>query len=132
VVNPIIKILRGCWCNLWYFYIMVYGIGLPHWSNFSKIENPAFLTFETTNQWIGLVGKIYRKAAWSSWENRWFPVEFPLFPGGLSLCRVYVFEPFNYGGTQFWWPHTHRKTRTKSCIDILYVWINTSQWFLQP
>ena len=61
VVNPIIKILRGCWCNLWYFYIMVYGIGLPHWSNFSKIENPAFLTFETTNQWIGLVGKIYTR-----------------------------------------------------------------------
>ena len=35
-----------------------------------------FVPLNSKHQWIGW--KIYRKAPWSSWENRWFPVK--IFP----------------------------------------------------
>ena len=59
------------------------------WSFWSSFQDPLdpltesftqnhFEMFPWFSQWIGLLGKNFRKTPWSSWENRWFPVK--IFP----------------------------------------------------
>ena len=63
------------------------------WSDFAlKHGLVSQLPRKSEHQWIGFQGKNYRKTPWSSWENRWFPVDFPLSqsiensPSGITKC----------------------------------------------
>jgi len=57
--------------------------------------------------WLVYKGNFYRKAPWSSWENRWFPVKiFPTNPlRTVSHCGwgipIFVGEPWNAMHTPF-------------------------------
>ena len=52
----------------WYFY------WFPHW----KMDScyPIFSILSICHQWIGS-REIYRNTPWSSWDDPWFPVDFP-------------------------------------------------------
>ena len=89
--------------NQWEFWTSMviqrwHSIPIPIFSSFRRCSRQIF-------QLIGFVGKKYQKIPWISWENLWFPVDFP------------VSQPIEYNHPQHW---------TIMIIGIWQIWM---VWF---
>ena len=78
----------------------------------------------SSSQWIGLREKFNRKAPWSSWENRWFPVKiFPEKPihwsSNIERPRFFL-AMLNFLNTQCLQVNVNTPLRPNGKISILF------------